>query len=152
METYTFKCKNCGATKYKKEGETYTCLYCGYSEEVHFNADGSLNSVTEQKDESNVLVQEPESKSDSEKANIKEPEKKSFLSRLISAIFNSDLVELIIYFLFGYLGIKHFVEGQVVLGIIYIFTFGLFGIGYVIDVISQFIKYISRFINTIVKG
>ena len=98
------------------------------------------------------MVQEPESKSDSEKVNIKEPENKSFLSRLISALFNGDLVKLIVYFLFGYLGIKCFVEGQVVLGIIYIFTFGLFGIGYVIDVISQFIKYISRFINTIVKG
>jgi len=35
----------------------------------------------------------------------------------------------------GYLGAHRFYEGKVILGIIYLFTFGLFGIGWFIDII-----------------
>lgn len=40
----------------------------------------------------------------------------------------------------GYLGIHKFYEGKVLLGIVYIFTWGLFGIGIIYDLITLFFK------------
>lgn len=40
----------------------------------------------------------------------------------------------------GYLGAHRFYEGKVILGIIYLFTFGLFGIGWFIDIIRILCK------------
>jgi len=43
-------------------------------------------------------------------------------------------------FFFGILGIHKFYEGRVLLGILYIFTGGLFGIGVIIDLIILLFK------------
>ena len=40
----------------------------------------------------------------------------------------------------GYLGAHKFYEGRILLGIVYIFTAGLFGIGIVIDLIVLLFK------------
>ena len=40
----------------------------------------------------------------------------------------------------GYLGAHRFYEGKAILGIIYLFTFGLFGIGWFIDIIRILCK------------
>ena len=40
----------------------------------------------------------------------------------------------------GYLGAHKFYEGKTVMGIVYIFTFGLFGIGWLIDIITILLK------------
>ncbi|MBQ5764633.1 MAG: TM2 domain-containing protein [Clostridia bacterium] len=40
----------------------------------------------------------------------------------------------------GALGIHKFYEGRVLLGIVYIFTGGLFGIGYIFDLFILFFK------------
>ena len=40
----------------------------------------------------------------------------------------------------GYLGIHKFYEGRILLGILYIFTCGLFGIGIIIDLVILFFK------------
>ena len=42
-------------------------------------------------------------------------------------------VALIIWWFFGYIGGHKFYEGKIGMGILYFLTFGLFGIGYVID-------------------
>ena len=42
-------------------------------------------------------------------------------------------VTLLLWFLLGYVGGHKFYEGKIGMGIIYILTFGLFGIGYAID-------------------
>lgn len=39
----------------------------------------------------------------------------------------------IICFLFGYLGIHRFIVGKIGTGFVYLFTGGVFGIGYMID-------------------
>lgn len=40
----------------------------------------------------------------------------------------------------GYLGIHKFYEGRILLGIFYLFTCGLFGIGIVFDLVILFFK------------
>lgn len=45
------------------------------------------------------------------------------------------LIKLIIIILVGYLGIHKFMEKKTTLGLIYLFTFGLCGIGWIIDII-----------------
>ncbi|MGN0492982.1 MAG: NINE protein [Acutalibacteraceae bacterium] len=40
----------------------------------------------------------------------------------------------------GYLGIHKFYEGRILLGILYIFTGGLFGIGVIVDLVILFFK------------
>ena len=40
----------------------------------------------------------------------------------------------------GYLGIHKFYEGRILLGVLYIFTCGLFGIGIIIDLVILFFK------------
>ncbi len=41
---------------------------------------------------------------------------------------------------FGGLGIHKFYEGKILLGIVYLFTVGIFGIGWVIDLIILLFK------------
>ncbi len=40
----------------------------------------------------------------------------------------------------GYLGIHKFYEGRILLGVVYLFTGGLFGIGILIDLVILFFK------------
>lgn len=40
----------------------------------------------------------------------------------------------------GYFGAHKFYEGKILLGIVYIFTFGIFGIGIIVDLISLLFK------------
>ena len=117
MKIYKFKCKSCGATRYEKIGEhTYKCQYCGYKEEVFFEKDF-----------------EPE---------VEEVEEES-PSPVEYKIPKYSLIKMIMCILFGYIGVHKFMEGKIVTGIIYMFTSGLFGIGYIVDliiIISEFVK------------
>ena len=49
-------------------------------------------------------------------------------------------VALILCIFLGYFGVHKFYEGKVGMGIIYLFTFGLFGIGWAIDTIVLLFK------------
>ena len=113
MKVYKFKCDSCGSKKYIKTEDGYKCEYCGSIQDV-------------------IIQSEPEVKSIDESDNIKdshEPmqfnvEQKSLLIRLIMCI------------VVGYFGVHKFMEGKIFLGIAYIFTGGLFGIGLLVDVIN----------------
>ncbi len=48
----------------------------------------------------------------------------------------SKTVALLLAIFLGYLGIHRFYVGKVGTGLLYLFTGGLFGIGYIIDIIS----------------
>ncbi len=50
------------------------------------------------------------------------------------------VVALIICICLGWCGIHKFYEGKVGMGIVYIFTFGLFGIGWIVDIITIAMK------------
>lgn len=43
-------------------------------------------------------------------------------------------IALILCILFGYLGVHYFYVGKVTMGIIYLLTVGLFGIGWIVDI------------------
>lgn len=45
------------------------------------------------------------------------------------------LVTVLLAFFLGYLGIHRFYTGHILVGLIYLFTGGLFGIGWIVDII-----------------
>lgn len=49
-------------------------------------------------------------------------------------------IALLLCVCFGYFGIHKFYEGKIGLGILYMFTMGFFGIGWIIDIISLLVK------------
>ena len=49
-------------------------------------------------------------------------------------------VALLLCFFLGYLGAHKFYEGRIGLGVLYIFTCGLFGIGLLVDFIALLLK------------
>ncbi len=49
-------------------------------------------------------------------------------------------VAFLLCFFLGYLGAHKFYEGKVGMGILYIFTFGLFGFGWLVDIIVLLLK------------
>ncbi len=48
---------------------------------------------------------------------------------------NDKLIQILITWLLGYLGIHRMMKGYWVSGIVYLCTFGLFSVGYIIDLI-----------------
>lgn len=51
---------------------------------------------------------------------------------------NKYITEFILCFILGWLGVHKFYEGKIGMGILYIFTCGLFGIGWIVDLIKLF--------------
>lgn len=47
---------------------------------------------------------------------------------------NDSLLELIITILLGWSGFHKFIEKDYIMGVVYLFTFGLFGIGWIFDI------------------
>ena len=64
--------------------------------------------------------------------------------------YNRKSKFLIIAF-FGYFGIHKFIEKKYILGIIYLFTLGLFGIGVIHDLISDYAEYENDFLLNIFR-
>jgi TM2 domain-containing membrane protein YozV len=128
MKVYRFKCKDCGATKYKKLDEsTYSCEYCGYIEEVHRE---------EKKDENFEKVETPKHEPIINFEGIRNEARRKpltihYIILLVACIFG------------GTFGIHRFLEKKFISGIVYLFTFGLFGIGIFVDVFSIIIKLIT---------
>lgn len=52
----------------------------------------------------------------------------------------NKLVAFLLCLFLGYLGIHKFYEGKILMGVIYLFTLGVFGIGWVIDLIVILLK------------
>ena len=52
--------------------------------------------------------------------------------------------EFLITFFFGWLGVHRFMKKQYVLGVVYLLTLGVFGIGWVIDTIIALINLTKR--------
>ena len=134
MKIYKFKCKDCGATKYERNGNTYKCQYCGYTEEVYGDQAEELKPI--------ISINTPfvETSQVSETKSTKNQD----------TSLKSQFIKLLICFFVGYLGIHKFMERKTFLGLLYLFTFGLFGIGYFFDCavytfvfIGSFIKYLG---------
>lgn len=114
MEVYKFKCKSCGSTKYDKvDKHIFKCQYCGNTEEV-------LQKTVEK-----IIIKEVHISEDKQKDIA---EKKEELS-------NSIINFAIVIFL-GVFGVHKFLKGKILIGIVYLFTYGLFGFGVFIDIIK----------------
>lgn len=142
MEVYNFKCKNCGSTKYVKvDDNIFECQYCGYREEV---------LGKEPQPDSEPIAQqivEPETSQvqihQSQREEFEDLEQKSnSAAELRTAIFKFILVLFL-----GGIGIHHFIENRILVGFIYVCTFGLFMVGWVIDDIIYFVRMLQAASN-----
>lgn len=104
------KCPNCGAPL-----ENGMCLYCGYK---------SAMAQTEMHSAPNLGVQTIQVAVH----NVPEVSDKSWIATLLLCIF------------FGLIGGHKFYEGKIGMGIIYLFTAGIFGIGVIVDLIKIILK------------
>ena len=119
MKIYSFKCKCCGSREYTKiESNTYKCVYCGTKEEI-----------------------------------IKTPEVKQFIKEKIDSnendfneltaelqtkrrVFLKKFIALMLCVFAGTMGLHKFYEGKIGTGILYLFSFALFGVGWIVDIIK----------------
>lgn len=152
MKVYKFKCKDCGSKSYEKiDDHTYKCLYCGNIEEV------IVDKKEEDKKQASEMVEQPtqqpvqpvviETKQSEEKTTDKK-EKDTYKPELN---FTSVLIDFLICFFFGVFGVHKFKDGNFFMGIVYLFTIGLFGIGYFIDCLVRFVGLIKAFFG-LLKG
>lgn len=63
----------------------------------------------------------------------------------------SPIVNFCVTLLLGWLGIHKFAEGKVGMGVLYLFTFGLFGIGWIVDIVKAGIRLERNFQNQIMR-
>ena len=129
------KCKNCGAELYedslKKE------LYCGYC--------GSTFKMTD--DVQRIKYEDMEQAGyDYEKGRMRA--RQEYVSSKFNVGENGQIlldpvIEFIIVFFFGALGVHKFMKKEIGMGILYLFTGGIFGIGWIIDVIRALTNLIN---------
>ena len=114
----TIKCKNCGASSYKKiSNDTYECKYCGMQVR-------KKNVKCDECERKNIDYLENET-IENEKQDIDKYKNKK----------NFALVKLMLCIFLGHFGVHRFIEGKIFTGLIYCFTSGLFGIGVIVDII-----------------
>ena len=106
------KCPVCGAPLVEN-----SCEYCGYKAAA---PEASANAGNPQPQ---VVVNTVISNNVGGPAYVKMASQKSKGTALILCI------------LFGYLGVHHFYVGKIGMGILYLFTMGLFGFGWIFDII-----------------
>lgn len=119
VDEKTKYCKHCGA---KIPEDAIVCTACGRQvEEFHQNSQATPQVVINNSNmNSNV------------NANLN--------GALVGRKLCNKWVSLILCILLGVVGAHKFYEGKGGMGILYIFTAGLFGIGWVIDIISILCK------------
>ena len=116
MKVYTYKCESCGSKQYIKTKSGYKCKYCGSIQEV-------------------ISAEKPDVGGP---ANVNEQVHVATSRGKINNLSNSAKTTLILFLVCifaGTYGIHKFMEHKILLGVVYFFTFGLFGIGWFIDVI-----------------
>ena len=126
MKVYKFKCEDCGARKYiKLDGKNcqiYKCCYCGSIVEVSKMPKEELKKETETITGRNDDIKGAEFKLQKQKV-----------------IFTRRIIELLLCFFLGTWGVHRFAQRKFFTGLIYLFTFGVFGIGVFIDILRGII-------------
>lgn len=56
----------------------------------------------------------------------------------------TGLVPMILTIFLGWMGIHWFISGRTGMGFLYLFTFGLFGIGWMVDIVRQVAAFIGK--------
>ena len=121
MKVYKFKCDSCGSKRCIKVDDGYKCEYCGSIQDVIMPPAPEIKEP-EINDNDETEYQE------NTQLNVRQ---KSILIRLIICLFA------------GYFGVHKFLEGRILVGIIYAFTGGLFGVGIFIDAVRYILKLVE---------
>ena len=125
MEIYRFKCKCCGATRYKKPAKNiYRCLYCGEQVEVYRKTDEDQDIVRHE--ETSIAPTAFETKK------IEKP---------VPQLETHNLMMLIWCIIGGWFGLHKFMSGKILWGIVYLCTYGVMGIGIFIDAMIYLIDF-----------
>ena len=152
-ESKIFTCPSCGATLSKQYGfdyknEEYTCkvchsiLYHNYTDEpykIRRERTTTNSSATSSTSRTYSYSQPPKSSYSSPTSN-RTTYTNSYRSSKEAP--NEWLLFFMCLFL-GYFGVHKFMEGKVGMGLLYLFTFGLCGIGWMIDTCKHFFKAIG---------
>ena len=110
-------CKYCGATIHE---EAVICTHCGRQVEE-----------TKQNNQPNIVINN-ENTNTNAKTNVN--------AAMFGIRTKNKWVAFLLCFFLGYLGAHKFYEGRVGMGFLYLFTVGLFGIGWLIDCIVLLFK------------
>lgn len=112
-----FVCECCGAKEARKENGFLICEYCGFQ-----TADGSDNQEVVVREEISIQLLEENLKGTWTK---EDEENYKRLRRLYWIVF-----------FLGWCGVHRFYQKKIGTGILYLFTFGLLGIGWMVDAIK----------------
>ena len=136
MKVYTFKCEDCGSKKYEKLDEsTYVCSYCGRVEEVLFKKEQQEEKPAQEQAEQQSVMQTVQEQ--------QEPIYDDYPR--IRNVSLYDILVLVFTFVLGYLGVHRFMRGKIFTGLLYLFTYGLLGFGWFIDIIREVIRFAKKY-------
>jgi len=123
-------CPNCGAPIKKQK----FCKHCGEKIDMDCIICPKCGKQVEELDASNknIVINNNASASASASATVVTP---VYFGRA-----KNKWVAFFLCLFLGYFGIHKFYEGKVGMGILYLFTFGLFGIGWLVDIIVLLLK------------
>lgn len=119
-------CENCGAHDFKEQEDAYVCAYC---DTYYLKSSGARTSEPKPYEEpkevhfGEVVDRQPDP------APAKQNKRKK-----------NKWISLILCVLFGVYGFHKFYEGKIFMGLLYLFTQGLFGIGWIVDIILILLK------------
>ena len=133
------KCPNCGAKIHKDITNKYKCEYCGSvfddDEKCSQNTTANIAASSYITPVNNYETSDLNAVSSQSYKNTRAYKRK--LRKKITAI--------ILCVLLGWLGIHHFYQEHFFRGVLYLLTYGLFGIGIIIDLIILIVKPIENF-------
>ena len=133
MKLKELKCENCGADlKVNNETKEVKCEYC----HTKFKVDNGM--LFDDMEQAGYEFEKGKLRAQKEQ---REQQLKSLYSNFSSNDGEiSPLVEFLITLFAGTLGVHKFMKGQIGMGVLYLFTFGIFGIGWFIDVVRSAIR------------
>lgn len=130
------ECVHCGFPIYMKVNGVFgkkECAYCGTVNDGSANRCVSCGAVLEE------TMETPIQNDVTPKSHSNEPQTYTY-SEVIVNVTNgkpkNKWVAFWLCFFLGYFGAHKFYEGKIGMGILYVFTMGLFGIGWIVDCVK----------------
>lgn len=127
------KCENCGSRDFTQVDGYYVCDYCG----TKYKDDEEKDTTTEQNETAKKVENFFEQLSSEANKASQEIEKN---------VSNKEheIIQLILCFFLGGLGAHKFYNKKIGAGILYLFTYGLFGIGWFVDTVKCIIALVNK--------